>query len=254
MSSTAVTAGGYEVHTGPTIHRAYDAVFQNLPLVIQFAWLPYLFVLAAEVLGVLIVGEGSDGQMLAWMLGGLGFIVFGTIFAVRWIRHLLLGEMPTAELFPPAWRPMFFATVTIALLIFAGGITIALLSMILLPLAVLIWGAGAIAVALIAVRILPMLPSAAVEQPIDVRTAWEMMHGNYWHLVACALICYVPFALIDGVISGSDDSLPWLVWLIMEAIRLAVSFLGLACLYAMLADVYQGMTGFGRRTIAGAAD
>ena len=254
MSSSALSAGGYEVHTGPTIHRAYEAVFQNLPLVVQFAWLPYVLVLAAEVFGLAFGGGGYDGQMLAWIMGGLGFLVFGSIFAVRWFRHLLLGETPGGGLFPPAWRPVFFATVTIALLVFAGGIIVALIAMILLPLAVLIWGVGAIAVALVAVRILPMLPAAAIERPIDVRAAWDMMQGNYWHLVACALICYVPYALVDGIISGADDGVPWLAWLIMEAIRIAVSFLGLACLYAMLADVYHGMTGIGRGTIAGAAE
>lgn len=254
MSSSVLSASGYEVHTGATIHRAYEAVFKNLQTVVEFAWLPFVLILAAELIGMVLGGGDSAGHTLAWMLGGLAFLIFGTTFAVRWFRHLLLGEAPTAALFPPAWRSLFFANVTIALLVFAGGIIVALIGMILSPLAFLIWVAGSIAVALCALRILLMLPAAAVERAVDVRGAWDMIAGNYWHFVACALICYVPFGLIDGIISEADAEVPWLFWIVMEVIRIAVMFLGLACLYAMLADVYHGMTGAGRGAISSAAD
>jgi hypothetical protein len=156
-------------------------------------------------------------------------------------------------MFPPAWRPLFFATVTIGLLVFAGGIVTALIGLILSPIAWLIWALGGIAVSLIAMRVMPMLPAAAVERPIDIRTAWDMLAGNYWHYIACALICYVPFALFEGLLGGADPVVPWLVFVIMEALRIAVNFLGLACLYAMLAEVYAGMTGNGRVAVSSAA-
>jgi hypothetical protein len=254
MSTSAISGSPYEIHTGATIHRAYETVFQNLQLVVEMAWLPFVLILAAEVVGLVLGGGGYGGQMLSWLLGGLATLFFGTTFAVRWLRHVLLGETASAELFPAAWRPLFFATITIALLVFAGGVVVSLIGLILSPLAILIWIVGSIAVSLVALRILLMLPAAALERPIEVRTAWDMMQGNYWHLFACALICYVPFALISGFISGVDDVVPWVVWVVMEAIRIAVTFLGLACLYAMLADVYHGMTGEGRSAITSAAD
>lgn len=253
MSSSAASANGYEVHTGATIHHAYEAVFQNIGLIVEFAWLPFLIVLAVEIVGLLLGGGGTGGQMTGWIFGGLAFLVFGTTFAARWFRHLLLGEAPSTALFPPAWRPLFIATITIGLLVFAGGVLTALISAILSPLAVLIWGLGSIAVALGAMRVLLMLPAAATERPIDIRTAWDMLAGNYWHYIACALICYVPFALAEGILDGADPAVPWLVFVIMEAIRIAVNFLGLACLYAMLSEVYSGMTGSARAAVSSAA-
>lgn len=253
MASSAAPASGYEVHTGETIHHAYETVFGSLGLIVQFAWLPFVIVLAAEILSLLLGGGGTGGQMLSWMVGGLVFLVFGTTFAVRWFRHLLLGEAASAELFPAAWRPLFFATVTVGLLVFAGGIVTAVIGLILSPIAWLIWALGGIAVSLIAMRVLLMLPAAAVERPIDIRTAWDMLAGNYWHYIACALICYVPFALFEGLLGGADPAVPWLVFVIMEALRIAVNFLGLACLYAVLAEVYAGMTGNGRVAVSSAA-
>jgi hypothetical protein len=253
MSSSAASATGYEVHTGATIHHAYEAVFGNLGLIVEYAWLPFVIVLAAEIVGLVLGGGGTGGQTTALILGGLAFLVFGTTFAVRWLRHLLLGEVPSADLFPPAWRPLFFATITIGLLVFAGGIVTALIGLVLSPLAWLIWVIGFIAITLGAMRVLLMLPAAATERPIDIRTAWDMLAGNYWHYLACALICYVPFALVEGVLDGADPVLPWLVFVIMEAIRIAVNFLGLACLYAMLAEVYAGMTGAERGAAASVA-
>ena len=254
MSSSAATTTGYEVHTGETIHHAYETTFGNLGLIVEYAWLPFVIVLAVEIVGLLLAGGGTTGgQMTAWMFGGLAFLVFGTTFAVRWLRHLVLGETPSGEMFPPAWRPLFFATVTIGLLVFAGGIVTAIIGMILSPIAWLIWAIGGIAVALVAMRVLLMLPAAAVERPIDIRTAWDMLAGNYWHYLACALICYVPYALVEGILGGADPAVPWLVFVIMEAIRIAVNFLGLACLYAMLAEVYCGMTGGARAAAATAA-
>lgn len=253
MSSTAVPATGYEVHTGATIHHAYEVVFKNLQRVIEMAWLPFVLILAAEIVGMVLGWGGYVGHMMAWMLGALGFLVFGTTFGVRWLRHLLHGEAPSAELFPAGWRPLFFATITVTLLVFAGGVVVALVGMILAPIEWLIWAAGMITIALAALRILLMFPAAAIEQPIDVRTAWDMMAGNYWHFFACALICYVPFALIEGIIGEADSALPFVFWLVMEAIRVAVVFLGMACLYAMLADVYHGITGAGRGAISSAA-
>jgi len=254
MSSSAVSGGGYEVHTHETVHRAYEAVFQNLQLLVGLAWLPFVLVLAAEIVGMAIGWGGEAGHLLAWMLGGLAFLVFGTTFAVRWFRHLLLGEAATGELFPTGWRPLFFASLTIALLVFAGGIVVALLGMFLLPLGYLIWLVGSILVVLGALRVMPMLPAAAVERSIDLRTAWDILAGNYWHYVACALICYVPFALIEAIVGEADAGIGFVLWLIMEVIRIAVTFLGLACLYAMLADVYRGLTGIGRGAVASAAD
>lgn len=253
MSSSAVPTTGYEIHTGETIHRAYEAMFGSLQTIVAFAWLPFVLILAAEIIGMAVGGGGELGSSFAWILGGLAFLVFGTTFAVRWFRHLLLGESPTGELFPPAWRPVFFAAVTIALAVFAAGVVVTVIAMIISPLATLLTGLGYVAIALLALRILMMLPAAALEQPIDLRGAWDMMAGNYWHFFACALICYVPFALAEGLIGALDGAAPWLLWVVLEAARIAVAFLGLACLYAALADIYHGMTGAGRGIVTSAA-
>jgi hypothetical protein len=253
MSSAATSVNGYEVHTGEIIHHAYETTFGSLGQIVEYAWLPYVIVLATEIVGMLIGGGGESGHMLAWIMGGLAFLVFGTTFAVRWLRHLLLREAPSGELFPPAWRPLFFATVTVGLLVFAGGIVTAVLGMILSRIDWLVWLLGSIAVSLIAMRILLMLPAAAIERPIDVRTAWDMMGGNYWHYIACALICYVPFALVEGILGGADEGVPWLAYIIMEGFRVAVNFLGLASLYTVLAEIYSGMTGGARAAVSSAA-
>src|SRR5712672_2765747 len=107
MSTSAISGSHYEIHTGATIHRAYEAVFHDLRRVVDMAWLPFVLILAAEVVGLVLGGGGYGVQMLSWLLGGLATLVFGTTFAFRWLRHLLFGETATGELFPPAWRPLF---------------------------------------------------------------------------------------------------------------------------------------------------
>jgi hypothetical protein len=105
---------------------------------------------------------------------------------------------------------------------------------------------GGIALAFLSLRVSLIFPAAAIEQPVPLRTAWDWVEGNYWRLFACTIGCYLPFVIVEVIISWIAGMFPALAWIVFEALRLAVSFAGAAVIAALLSHVYMAITGGGR--------
>ena len=247
MSHSASPGIASPIAIGAVTGRAYRSVVDNVPLAAAFAWLPLALVLGAEAIALIVGGRGFVGRILASLTGMIGFLLFGTTFAVRWSRFVLLGERKSGGLFPPAWRSLMVVTVKICLLIFAGTLVVFLIA-VLAPLALKIpvCAVGGLAIVLLSPRLFLAFPSAAIERPLALRVAWDLIGGNYWRFLACVLICYLPLAIIAGLVGRTGASTrSSVVWIGFEVVRLAVTFIDIAVLYAMLAEVYRGISGPG---------
>ncbi len=245
MSYSASPGAVYRLAIGDATNRAYRSVFDNFQLAAAFAWLPLAIVLGAEVIALMVGGGGLVGRILASLTGMIGFLLFGTTFVVRWCRFILLGERETRELFSPGWRPLMVVTVKICLLILAGACVVAVIAA-LAPraLKIPIWAVGGLAIVLLSPRLFLAFPAAAVERPLTLRAAWDLMGDNYWRFLACVLICYLPLAVIAALIGQAGAAIASsAAWIGFEAVRLAVTFIDIAILYAVIADVYRGIAG-----------
>ena len=180
-------------------------------------------------------------MILALLVQAGGFAVFGTVFIVRWHRFILLGETTPESLFPPGWATFFLTAVKIGLLAFVGVLVLVLIAAI--PphfLTVLIAIAGYIALAFAVARLSLVFPAAAIERPISLREAWDLLAGNYWRLFACLLACYVPFGIVHYIVNQIAGGAPSILWIVFQAIGLAVSFAGVAVVASLMSDVYRG--------------
>jgi hypothetical protein len=245
MSYPSTTPGSYQIDVIDQVTRAYRVVFDNRRLVGEMAFLPYSIVLAIEVVALLIPGGvGTFGLVLAGLIQALGFLIFGSVFIVRWHRFVLLGESIAGGLAPPGWTAFLVAGVKLGALVFAGWVVLFLV--VLLPPQVLtapLALVGGFALALFSLRVSLIFPAAAIERPIAMRSAWDWMAGNFWRLFACALACYVPFIVVQMVIGRIAAIFPSLIWIVFEAIQLAVSFLGAAVAAALLSHIYREIVG-----------
>ena len=224
------------------VGRAYRAVFDHVRLVVEMALLPYLIVLAVELVSLLFVHGGTPGRIAAALIHALALLLFGAVFLVRWHRFVLLGETVGGELLPPGWREYIVAVVKVGALVFAGWIVLAGLA--LLPpffVTVSLSAAGGVALTLAALRVSLIFPAAAIGQPIGLRTAWDWITGNFWRLFACAFACYFPFVVVQMLVGVLASAFPSLVWVVFEATRLAASFAGAAVVAALLSHLYRDL-------------
>jgi len=240
MSIAASPSDGQKIDIGASVRAAYSVVIENARLAVDLAWLPFAIVVAAELVA-LVIGGGFIGPALSGLVYGLGFLVFGTIFIVRWHRFILLGEKGGAGLFPPGWSRFFLAGLKVALIVLVGIIILALLAAV--PphfLTGLVAVVGGIVLAFGATRVSLIFPAAAIERPIGLREAWDLLAGNYWRLFACLLLCYLPFGIVHYILGEIGLGLPWVMWFVLQVVGLAVSFAGAAVVASLLSDVYRG--------------
>ena len=250
MSYSGSPDTAYRIAVGATVSRAYRSVFGDLRLAAALAWLPLALVLGAEAIALLVGGSGFVGRVFSSLIGMIGFLLFGTTFAVRWSRFILLGERQSDALFPPGWRPMMVVTVKVCLLILAGAVVIALIAR-LAPhaLRIVIWVVGGLAIVLLSPRLFLAFPGAAIEQPPALRAAWDRIGGDYWRFLACVLICYLPLAIVAELIGRVGATMASsAAWIGFEVVRLTVTFIDIAVLYALLAEVYRSISGSGTDT------
>ena len=242
----SVAAPSYDskIDIGASVRGAYTVVMENARLVVELAWLPFAILVGAEVLALVLGGGGLLGRGLAALVRAGGFAVFGTVFIVRWHRFVLLGETTSQTLFPPGWATFFLTAVKIGLTVFVGAFVLVLIAAV--PphfLTALIAIAGYIALALASTRVSLAFPAAAIERPISLREAWDLMAGNYWRLFACILLCYLPFGIVHYLIGAVGLGLPWVVRFVSEVIGLAVSFAGMAVIGSLLSEIYRVVEG-----------
>ena len=242
MSFASPAAGGGKIGIGGAVRDAYVAVLDNGQLAIELAWLPFTILAAAEVVALLIGGGGWFGLILAALVRGFGFAVFGSAFIVRWHRFMLLGERSSATLFPPGWGPFFLAAVKVGLSVFVGMVLLSLIAA--APphfLTGLIALAGVVGLIFASARVSLAFPAAAVERPISLREAWDLATGNTWRLLACLLACYVPFGIVQVIVHHIGEMAGSILWVIFEIVGLAVSFAGVAVVASLLSAIYRAV-------------
>lgn len=229
----------YQIDVIDQVGRAYRTVFELARLVGEMALLPYLITLAADLVAQLMPA-GGVGHILAALIQAIGFLIFGSVFIVRWHRFVLLGESVGAAFIPPGWTDFLVAELKLGAIVVAGWAVLALLAVLppfflTLPLS----GLGGVALTLFALRVSLMFPAAAIERPIGLRTAWDWIEGNFWRFFACAFAAYFPFVIAQMVIGAVGGLFPSVLWIVFEALRLAASFAGIAVIAALLSHLYR---------------
>jgi len=230
----------YQIDVVNEVGRAYRAVIDHAQLVGEIALLPYLIVLATELVALLIPGTAIASRVLAALIHALGLLVFGTVFIVRWHRFVLLRESVGGGLIPPGWVEFMIAGVKLGAIVFAGWVALVLIA--LLPpyfLTIPLSAIGGVALTLFTLRVSLIFPAAAIGRPVGLQTAWDWVAGNFWRLFACVFASYFPFVVVQMLIGGLASAFPSLTWIVFEALRLAVSFIGAAIVAALLSHLYR---------------
>ena len=219
---------------------AYRAVLDNAQLVVEMALLPFVIVLAAEFVALMLPGGGYVGRILAGLVNAAGMLVFGTVFVVRWHRFVLLGESISGGLIPPGWAVFLVVAIKLTVVLAAGWIILVFVAVLpphflTLPLVTL----AGIAMTLGAMRVALVFPAAAIERPIGLMTASDLVSGNFWRLFVCLVMCYLPFAVVGSLILRIGSAFPALFWIVFQGVTLAVSFVGVAVVAALLSHLYR---------------
>src|SRR5580704_14799776 len=115
--SISSPSGVYRIDVVDQCGRAYRAVLANVQLVGEMALLPFLIMVGASLVTLIIPGGGLAARLLASIVQLIGFLVFGSVFLVRWHRFVLLGETIASGFLPPGWVPFFVAGVKLAALV-----------------------------------------------------------------------------------------------------------------------------------------
>ena len=239
--SVMASPSGQQIDIAASVRAAYQFASDNARLAANLALVPFAIVVGAEFLAWLVGGGGWFGMSLALLIQAAGFAVFGTVFIVRWHRFVLLGETTSQTLFPPGWGTFFLTTIKVGLAVLVGAFVLGMIAAV--PphfLTGLISVVGFIAIAIASARVSLVFPAAAIERPITLREGWDIMVGNYWRLFACILGCYLPFGIVHYVIDKIGGAAPSILWIVFQAVALAVSFAGVAVVAAMLSEVYRG--------------
>jgi hypothetical protein len=239
MSYSSAPRRAYQIDVIDQVGQAYRTVFNQVQLVAEMALLPYLIVLGVELVALLMPG-GFVGGTLAVLIHGIAFFVFGSVFMVRWHRFVLLGESVGDAFVPPGWTDFLIAEVKVGAVLLGGWFILVVLAQ-LLPylLTVPLVGVGGVALAFMALRVSLIFPAAAIGQPVGLRTAWDWVEGNFWRLFACVLAAYFPFAVAEMIVAAVGSLFPSLLWIVFEALRLALTFAGIAVIAALLSQLYR---------------
>jgi hypothetical protein len=239
MSYPSAPPGTYQIDVIDQVGRAYRAVLDRVRLVVEMALLPYLIVLAATLVAVLMPG-GVFGGILAALINAIAFLIFGSIFLVRWHRSVLLDETVGEGLIPEGWTEFIIATIKLGAIVVAGWVVLVLVGampphMLTIPLVAI----GGAVMSLMAMRVSLIFPAAAIGRPVALRTAWDWLQGNFWRLFACVLAAYFPFFVVTLILNAIGALFPSLLWIVFEALQLAISFVSVAVIAALLSHLYR---------------
>src|SRR5579884_1940364 len=193
----------YQIDVTGVVGRAYRGVIDNRAVLAELAWLPWLIIVGTSALAYIIGGGGAVGRVLAALVDGIGFLLFATTFLVRWHRFVLLGERDAASLFPAGWGDFLIAAVKL--------------------------GVGFV-VAFVVIGLFAALPPHILTLPIAVAASF-----------AVAFVA-VRIAIVASFIATRSAGAGFVLWLVFEALRLAVTFIGLAVAAAALSEAYSGLT------------
>jgi hypothetical protein len=253
--NVSASPAGYRLDIGAAVVGAYRMVADNARLAGDLAYLPFAIVVAAEIIAGLLGGGGIFGRALAALVQAVGYLVFGTVFVVRWHRFVLLGEKTAGALFTPEWRAFLWVTVKLAFLLFVGWLVLLVIA--ILPphsATVLLSFVGAIALFVAAVRVSLVFPAAAIGQPLSFRAAWELLAENYWRLLVCVVLCYLPFSIGRLILARIGGSAFFPIRILFDAAGLAVAFAGVAVLASLVSEIYRRLSGPAPGSIVSAAE
>ena len=202
------TAAPHKVAIGAVVRFAYRNVFGRIGLISELGWIVLLILLAASILPPLLLPGAVMSDPLP--LGPLDYALAGvtllalSAFAVCWHQLILLGDprrQPRA-LFVRAWlRFLIYGCVLYAVL--AAILVVTLLSM--QPLAGGMTAKALAAAAalllswlalLTAARCALLFPAAACGKPLHLASAWRLMAGNTWRLVAATILTALPLKAV----------------------------------------------------------
>lgn len=207
----------------------------------SFLVLPYL---ALSVLLAMWGGEPAAGILLVILAHGLLALYVAITLAVRWHRHVILGEDPAGWLQLPLGRRElhYLGKSLLVFLVVAAFLALALT--LLLPLGELLRGAlaGGGAAALLAALAFPLgayllalyviarlglaLPAVAIDRDLGLRQSWRLTEGLAGPFALLLVLVPIPEALAVGVLDNLllATPSPWLralVALAREAVFLA---------------------------------
>jgi hypothetical protein len=215
---------------------AYKFLFANALAIIGIAWLPY--VVAIVVSGLAVLGaiplqwwQGDFSQMTedaVWLMVPK-FVALSVVFVFVWIvtasmvtvgiqrRALGLSQGPVFAYFSlaaPVWRLiganflMFFAItgigigLTLACSLVIAGANAVLSQGLTVLIGVLLGIAGYCAFIYIAVRwSFFIAPVVVAEGRIGLARAWHLGHGNFWRILAIAIVVYLPVSFAGGLVT-----------------------------------------------------
>jgi hypothetical protein len=245
MTVSAMPGTGSKIDMLASIEHAYGGVLRNWQIFVELAWLPFVIVVLTQLIGLLIGGDGQLGNILADLVRAFGFLVFGTIFVVRWHRFVLLGESGSHEMFSAAWRHFFFAGLKLTVAVVVAWAVLFYLAM--LPprflMVILFPVIGGIGLVVGSVRVSLVFPAAAIDKPLTFRAAWDLLAGNTWRYFLCAAGCYLPFALVAAGLGMVGHGAASVVWFSCQLLGLAISFVGIGILAGVASEVYRAIVG-----------
>ncbi len=200
--------------------EAYRAVFGQLGLLFDVAWLPLLVMLAATLLPGYLRSYLGWEVIPPWRGDAVGFGVEQLIeavtglfclnaIAVRWHRLMLSGtdsRRPRAGFFG-AWAR--FLGYTVLLYLVSASLVAGLLIADAANAPAYLAPIAAVVVTVIwvgTVRCSLLFPAAAIGKPLGLVPAWRAMRGNSWRLLGCGFMVCTPVLLtvvliLSGVIA-----------------------------------------------------
>lgn len=248
MSYPTAPRRAYQIDVIDQVGRAYRMVFDHARLVMGLALMPYLWVLAAQIIALLLQGQRFGIQGLVVLLSSIVQFIFTITFAVLWYRFILLGETGGSTLIPVGWKESVIVAIKLALVycglffvawipIFITGLFLSFSTLLIVSLVII----AGVLIFLLGLRVSLVFPAAAIQQPVSLRIAWGWVAGNCWRFFACLFACNLPFAIVGYLVSKSGLALPSPLRVVFTAFWLLVSFAGSAVNVALLAHLYRDM-------------
>ena len=92
-----------------------------------------------------------------------------------------------------------------------------------------------------AVRVSLVFPAAAVGRALPFRASWDGLAGNALRLVGCVVLVAAPFAVLRFLVDQVALT-PSPLWIVLDALSVAITLAGVAAIAIVLADVYRNLS------------
>jgi hypothetical protein len=92
------------------------------------------------------------------------------------------------------------------------------------------------------VRVSLVFPAAAVGRALPFRVAWDGLAGNALRLVGCVALVAAPFAVLRFLVDQVALVTPSPLWIVLDALGVAITLVGVAAVATVLADVYRNLS------------